>query len=71
MCIHILSSPFCLKNINFFSDAITFFLDGELHHSVLPSEGLQLGDTLGFSSQESIAWRDGTKLAPFDTEVCM
>lgn len=49
-------------------DNLSFLVDGEQNYSLLPFQGVQLSDVVGFSHHESRTWSSGTNLAPFDTE---
>lgn len=49
-------------------DGISFFVDGRQEQDLLPLGVKKMSDAVGFTSEESSIWSQGTTLAPFDKE---
>ncbi|CAH1400515.1 unnamed protein product [Nezara viridula] len=47
-------------------DEISFMIDGENKEAIIEPQDDRLSDLLGFAENESINWKYGTKIAPFD-----
>ena len=54
-----------------FLENIVFMIDGQQPYSLVPNHAQTLSDVVGFSPDVTPVWSSASKIAPFDSEVCI